>query len=197
VTLKDALLVRALAHHGLVMDLPADWWIDPTTGLTTATKVRAKESYSRKGYHYLEVEILEPQHALDLKMVIEISASKRGIYDYHLRRLLDMLYDVPGTLRDLGLANYRQPEVKRASTSAAAALAAWAECAPPQQDVPLPSAASRTISPSGPAVGPFADNEANEVWAGRVLVDHDMLAQTDVLEADPPNFQTAIKTPRL
>ena len=29
VTLKDAILTRLLAHHEIVLDLPADWWIDP------------------------------------------------------------------------------------------------------------------------------------------------------------------------
>lgn len=46
-----------------------------------------------------------------------------------------MLFDVPGTLRDLGLGNYKQPAVKQASTAAAAAIAEWVQCAPQQQEV--------------------------------------------------------------
>ena len=111
--------------------------------------------------------------------------------------MLDLLYNVPGTLQDMGIGNYHQPAVNCASTVAAAALAAWAQCAPTQHEPPPALSSARTTSTFEPSISPFADNTANEVWAGRVLVDHDTLAQTDVLEADPPNFQTAIKNPRL
>ena len=107
-----------------------------------------------------------------------------------------MLFDVLGTWGDLGLENYKQPTVKQASTVAAAAMAEWAQCAPQQQEV-LQYLSNQTVSTHEPAVGPFTDNDANEVWAGRVLVNHDTLAQTDILKADPPNFQTVIKNPQL
>lgn len=79
VTLKNVMLVRALAHHQLEMNIPADWWINLSTGLTTACKVRASRSYNSKGYHYLECEIIEPAHALQSEALMEISASKRGL----------------------------------------------------------------------------------------------------------------------
>jgi len=46
-------------------------------------------------------------------------------------------------------------------------------------------------------IGPFADNDKNEIWCASTLLDHAELAQTDVLEPDPSTFQKAIANPHL
>ena len=60
-----------------------------------------------------------------------------------------------------------------------------------------PSASASTVRAAAIPIGPFLDDDANEVWSHRTLLAHEELAATDVLEPDPPNFQTALKNERL
>ena len=105
-----------------------------------------------------------------------------------------MLFNVPGTLCDLGFVehNYQQPKENRVSTATANLLEQWSDSVhQPGVSAPAHTSAATPRANVLP-VGPFVEDDMNEVWAARTLHVHEELAATDVLEQDPPNWQAAV-----
>eukprot|EP00961_Rhodomonas_salina_P078540 1056082-Rhodomonas_salina.1 len=110
--LKDQQLGRCLAHHRFVVKYPADWF-PPDMPTTKEGYIMAKRSWSSKGKHYLDCDVLQPVEHRGCKIVLPISepplskkqikAGERKNYLWWLRKLLDTVFNEPRTLEDIGL----------------------------------------------------------------------------------------------
>eukprot|EP00961_Rhodomonas_salina_P172916 2331563-Rhodomonas_salina.1 len=97
--LKDDQLGRALAHHNFVFKLPADWfpeWME----VKESGYVKAKLCYGQKstGRHLIQLAISHPHLTKKQK--------EKGMSDdyvWWMRKLLDVNFDCPKTLEDIGL----------------------------------------------------------------------------------------------
>eukprot|EP00961_Rhodomonas_salina_P122709 1652621-Rhodomonas_salina.2 len=152
--LSDRQLGRALAHHGFVMDLPADFFLDKTRGdKPTAVTIMCKLAHCHSNYKnvdYIEADIIKPQCLFKVDAKMEIPVSQEGKNDHHpsLRSMLDTIFNYLKTLHDIGLK-------ERASKAVLATLLAdWT------QVNPRTSPASAASDESGP----FRDQCINELW---------------------------------
>ena len=85
--LSDKQLGRALAHHKLVLQVPADWWKNPATQRFTACSVMVDKCAKIGGSYYLDCTILKPDAAHEQNQVLQLPVGKT---QYNVRRLLDL-----------------------------------------------------------------------------------------------------------
>ena len=107
------MLARALAHHKFALQLPKDWWQDETDGRYKATTLMSKVAHSQKyktgRQHFLEMEILEPKEARERGALMLFPISElNGQYKFNVRAALDMVYNEPKTLADIGINEISQ-----------------------------------------------------------------------------------------
>mmetsp|Transcript_62290 Transcript_62290/g.129193 ORF Transcript_62290/g.129193 Transcript_62290/m.129193 type:complete len:133 (-) Transcript_62290:721-1119(-) len=102
--LSNKQLGRAIAHHKTVLQIPKDWWRDPTTGTMTACTVMATSCVKIASQYYLDCQLLKPTAARKAGHVLQIPVgAAKGKNQWNLRRLLNLRFDNPRTLADLGL----------------------------------------------------------------------------------------------
>ena len=100
VILSDKQLGWALAHHKMVLQVPADWWRNPTTQRFTACSVMVDKCEKIGGSYYLNCTVLKPDAAHRQNHILQLPVWKT---QYNVRRLLDLRYNKPALLADLGL----------------------------------------------------------------------------------------------
>jgi len=102
--LSDKQLGRVLAHHKTVLQVPQDWWINPVTGKKTACTVMATACTKIAGAYYLDCQLIKPDAARKSGHILQLPVSAaKGKHTLHLRRLLNIRFNNPSTLSDLGL----------------------------------------------------------------------------------------------
>mmetsp|Transcript_30756 Transcript_30756/g.63612 ORF Transcript_30756/g.63612 Transcript_30756/m.63612 type:complete len:374 (+) Transcript_30756:605-1726(+) len=105
--LSDQQLSRALAHHKMLLHLPADWWHNPVTCKPTACTVMVDRcvKIGERGFH-LDCTILKPDLAHMQGQQLQFPVGNvKGKTPWNVRRLLDLCYNNPHTLSDLGLTS--------------------------------------------------------------------------------------------
>jgi len=102
--LTDKQLGRTLAHHKVVLQVPQDWWRDPATGRMTACSVMATACVKVAGHYYLDCQIVKPDRACKEGQILQLPVgAARGKTPWNLRRLLNIRFNNPRTVADLGL----------------------------------------------------------------------------------------------
>jgi len=104
--LTDKQLGRAIVHHKMVLQVPQDWWRDPTTGRLTACTVMATGCTKLAGQFYLDCQVVKPDKARREGHILQLPVgSAKGRHTWHLRRLLDLRFNHPRTLADLTIGS--------------------------------------------------------------------------------------------
>ena len=204
-SLKDGRLANILVDAKFVTQLPPDWWKDPRTQQFTSATVQATRAWSTKGWHFLDCHVLKPETAAH--EIIQLPISERnGHYPWNLRSLLNINYDNPIRLHDIGITDDRIGAVHQAL------MTVW-------EPVRLPPRGPTTLRPSGdnqspsradifipslstPPPGPFTEDQLNVIWALHAetlspRTDWETLADLDCLEPDPPHRRRAMQNARL
>lgn len=90
--LSNQQLGRALAHHKMLLHLPADWWTNPVTGMPTACTVMVDSctKIGGRGF-YLDCTILKPDctHCEGQQLQFTVGNVKRQT-PHNVCRLLDL-----------------------------------------------------------------------------------------------------------
>mmetsp|Transcript_30551 Transcript_30551/g.63129 ORF Transcript_30551/g.63129 Transcript_30551/m.63129 type:complete len:92 (-) Transcript_30551:91-366(-) len=87
----------------MILQLPRDWWIDPNTGQYTPCTVLATECKKIAGNMYLDCQIIKPDNARREGQILQLPVGKaRNKHPLNARRLLDLRFNNPRTLGDLG-----------------------------------------------------------------------------------------------
>ena len=193
-------LANVLVHHKYVMALPVDWWIHPDTRLHTACTVQCLSREKIAGKVYINCHFLEPDDMREQGITMQLPVDRYfAVQNWNVRRYLDLQFNRPQTLHDIGLSKYAM------ATVAASLLSAWSTVLP---DSTVRSDYVQHVAeePAAPLTGPFDNDAMNHIWscqvtteAGQKLpeLEYDLLADIDTLEPDPPNYQIALKHPRL
>ena len=208
-TLKDGKLASILADAKFVLQLPQDWWRNPTTDQLTPVTVQATRAWCTKGWHFLDCQILQPSSAASQTVQLPIS-ERNGHYPWNLRTLLNITYEDPVRLHDIGLTEDRMNTVHRALATIwepvhlpdrgpATLRPSGDHSNPPRAVIHYPS-----TSPTRPIPGPFTDEQLNVIWALHAdtgdmasRTDWEALADIDCLEPDPPHRRRAMQNARL
>jgi len=116
--LSDKQLGRVLAHHKTVLQVPQDWWINPVTGKKTACAVMATACTKIAGAYYLDCQLIKPDAARKSGHILQLPVSAaKGKHTLHLRRLLNIRFNNPSTLADLGLTADPSASLRTDSTT--------------------------------------------------------------------------------
>eukprot|EP00961_Rhodomonas_salina_P124204 1674081-Rhodomonas_salina.1 len=184
--LSDMKLARAMVEHKVILELPATWWIHPDTSRYQKCTALPVLAYSEKKFTYLNAEILDPPDLREsTELQLPVSTGK-----WNLRSLLNINFDYPKTLRDVGLS---------ARTKALeSAIRHWSEVGGVTHS-PAPQAVDTDASPRSAHAwrddltsGPFNDPEDNALWCSRVLAGAaytDYLSTVDTLEPDQKSIK--------
>mmetsp|Transcript_17909 Transcript_17909/g.36017 ORF Transcript_17909/g.36017 Transcript_17909/m.36017 type:complete len:95 (+) Transcript_17909:1923-2207(+) len=93
-----------MAHHKAVLQVPRDWWKNPATQQMSACTVMVTRCQKISGQYYLDCQLVKPDSARKAGHVLQLPVgAARGKHAYHLRRLLDIRFNKPQTIGDLGL----------------------------------------------------------------------------------------------
>ena len=196
---SDKRLSRILVLHKIPLQVPASWWIHPDTGQYSACTIIPTKRYNESKRTYLDGSIVAPT---SLSTPTELKLPVTG-GSYNVRDLLDINFNFPSTLRDLGVGGH--------SRALAAVLTHWQTLGGTAPETPLGMNFRRGDAHAHPpptrhewrddfSTGPFEDPADNLTWCQRALAggaDHDHLATIDVLEPDPKSHRQAMKHPRL
>eukprot|EP00961_Rhodomonas_salina_P297765 3937477-Rhodomonas_salina.1 len=192
--LSDLKLARALVDNKAILELPSTWWINPDTGKHQKCVALMVLAYNEKKYTYLNAEILEPSNLREpTELQLPVSYGQ-----WNLRALLDISFNFPQTLRDIGLSART-----RALATAIRHWSALGGASSPASGEHLASAApsrSSHVWRDDLTSGPFEDPADNVIWCSRVLargLDSDYLSTVDSLEPDPKSHSQAMKHPSL
>ena len=190
-TMADKHLGKALAHHKVVLQLPQDWWFNPTTQKPRACTVMCTEAKTIRGATYLNCQVIKPTSCRHEGQVLQFPVSGlNGVHTYHVRRLLNLRHNSPSTLADIGI------ETIPGVSAITAVIAAWTHLEAVSAELKTP------VQPNSPLYaleGPFESRQDNLLWVQRVQAEMDtsILAQVDILEPDPKSHKEAMKHPRL
>jgi hypothetical protein len=106
--LKDNQLARVLAHHRFVISMPAEWWPDdmpsPQGGVLMAKKANGQKR-GQKRDDFLDFIVMEPSQHRGKILQLHVSQPQgwRTSYPWTLRKLVDLKFNEPETLEDMGL----------------------------------------------------------------------------------------------
>eukprot|EP00961_Rhodomonas_salina_P220702 2983868-Rhodomonas_salina.1 len=103
-SLTDKQLATALVHHKVIFQLPREWWknektgaYEPCTAVATAVDKVAKR-------WYVNCTITKPTQGKRHEQVLQFAVSScKGVHKLHIRKFLDMRYNHPQTLAEIGL----------------------------------------------------------------------------------------------
>ena len=223
--LSDKQLANALAYHQFKFELPPDYWNNRETGQTEAATVIIQRAQRISKYQFVWGTIVEPKEAAGEEIQLPISPGPKNFYEkWHLRQALDLKFNQPRTLEDLGLP--QSDSSKR--EVAASALAAQVELAQKSgtskvrrvnvgSKSNLIQAMLTVLSasvladledepgwedwdPTQDPDNPLLPQHLRRAWAAQVAGASEAqvkdLARDDMLEPDPPNREQAMKHPR-
>ena len=198
-TVPDKRLASALVQHKVPLRVPAPWWIHPDTGQHCACTVLPTKRYNEHKRTYVDCDIVAPT---DLTVPTDLRLQITG-GQYSVRDLLDINFNFPQTLRELGIGGRTR--------ALASMLEHWRDLGDlPSPTQSTPSFPRRSALAQTPptchewrddfGTGPFEDAADNLYWSRRVLAgadDRNHLAGIDILEPDPKSHRQAMKHPRL
>ena len=198
VAASDKRIATALIHNKVLLHVPATWWIHPDTGKHCACTVLPIKTYNENKVTYLDAEILAP-HDLAERTELKLPVTKG---QYNVRDLLNLNFDYPATLQDLGING--RSRALAVAVQHWSAYGGWADPDPPTtrhlHAYTTPRARTEHEWRDDLTSGPFEDPADNLIWCGRSLATdggYDYLSSVDVLEPDPKSHRQAMKHPRL
>eukprot|EP00961_Rhodomonas_salina_P285432 3857073-Rhodomonas_salina.2 len=114
-------------------------------------------------------------------------------YRFSIRKLLNVSYNEPTTLTDIGLTMTTVEKVKQTLLNLWRRVPTSAVLPDPDENEDVESGGSST--PDAPT-GQFSDEQRNEIWrvlALQMLEGYEELAHVDMLEPNPENRNQAMK----
>eukprot|EP00961_Rhodomonas_salina_P190278 2567312-Rhodomonas_salina.1 len=102
--LTDKQLATAIVHHKLIFQLPREWWKNAKTGAYEPCTAVATSAEKLAKRWYVNCTIVKPSLGKRHAQVLQFPVSScKGVHKLHIQKFLNMRYNNPQTLGDLGL----------------------------------------------------------------------------------------------